>query len=972
MGAAPFFGGEVNRRGPPPLLKRLSFHLEQAKFVANFLGSLRRSIDRSRDATSRFCQASVAVSGIALAGWAAGLLFLARGLPASGALSPAAALCFLLLALALFNHNRDPLNNRAKAFLVLTAILAPLLLATAEAGRLFELSRPAASGYDGRAWFHWTGADPFTWASLCWLSLLTTFCPLVAGRRRWVGDALGVMGLFLVLVNGIFISGYLHGAPISFFSGGRWTLPFLGCANMVLLGLAVVGRLGPRYFPLRLLAGASVRTIILRHFLPIVGAAVLVLDVLNGASNGSIHLLFSSFLALLLSLVAVIYLSLRSAGVISRRIENSLKESEERYAVLVNSLKDHAVLLLDPDGRIVTWNAGAENIHGYKSEEVLGDSVSLFYPPEERESGRMQETFKRATLLGSYEKQGWRMRKDGSRFWAETVTTPFMDNKETVLGFSQVVRDITRRRKAEEVVKERESFMRLLQTVTAACNGAETLDEALDLVLTHVGRHTQWPVGHAWLPRGKEAEFISGPWYLSDPERFAAFRSHSDRLRFPPDQGLPRQVLASGKPQWTPDLSADKDFPHRREVKEAGLAAGYAFPVKLSGKMLAILVFFSEQPGDPSVPCREAFEAICVQLERVAERERADRSLRNSELRFRSVTQTANDAIVSYNTEGVINGWNRGAKTIFGFKEGEAIGRSLDLIVLEPSSPDSSPARFPRALLTDMGDNTHDLSGRRKGGPIFPIEVSVASWRSRGNTYFTAIMRDVTAHRHAQDNLASSLREKEALLKEIHHRVKNNLQMISSLLRLQAENIHDPDLLAVFLESQNRVRSMAIIHECLYESPDLARMDFSNYVEKLTDNLLRTYSVLPERNSIRLEVDNVSLSLDVAIPCGLIITELVSNALKYAYPKGREGVVSVRFRTLPENRYELSVTDQGVGLKKPINFESTESLGLRLVHILTEQLGGSLLMENGVGAKFTVNFKEPEGATKIDSVGGRP
>jgi two-component sensor histidine kinase len=149
---------------------------------------------------------------------------------------------------------------------------------------------------------------------------------------------------------------------------------------------------------------------------------------------------------------------------------------------------------------------------------------------------------------------------------------------------------------------------------------------------------------------------------------------------------------------------------------------------------------------------------------------------------------------------------------------------------------------------------------------------------------------------------------------------------------------------------------MAIIHECLYQSPDIGRMDFPDYVEKLTDSLLRTYSVHPEKNTIHLNVDEVSLNLDVAIPCGLIITELVSNALKYAYPEGKEGAVYVHFRSLPGNRHELTVADEGVGLKGPVDFESSQSLGLRLVHILTEQLRGRLRVENGVGAKFTVTF----------------
>ncbi len=190
--------------------------------------------------------------------------------------------------------------------------------------------------------------------------------------------------------------------------------------------------------------------------------------------------------------------------------------------------------------------------------------------------------------------------------------------------------------------------------------------------------------------------------------------------------------------------------------------------------------------------------------------------------------------------------------------------------------------------------------------------------------------------------------------------------MISSLLRLQSENIQDPALLAIFLESQNRVRSMAIIHECLYQSPDLARMDFSDYVGKLTDNLLRTYSVQMDKIKLRLDVAKVPLSLDIAIPCGLIVTELVSNALKYAYPGGREGTIFVQFRVLSGNAFELTVADDGVGLNHDIDFESTESLGLRLVHILTEQLRGRISVQSKGGARFTIAFIDPAKRSPIE------
>ncbi len=488
-------------------------------------------------------------------------------------------------------------------------------------------------------------------------------------RRQWWGDAVGALVLLSVLVNGVFVFSSLHRAPLSIFFGGRETAHFLFFLGLVFVGLAILWRLGPRRFPLRFLAGSSVRAVVLRQFLPVAAAAVLVFDVLNIASNGNAKLTLSSFFVLLLSLITIVYLSFRSSVVIGRRIETCLKESEDRYTVLVNNLKDHAVLLLDPIGHIITWNAGAEHIFGFPAEEVMGDLVSRFSPVEEREGGKMQNTFREATLQGFFEEEGWRRRKDGSLFWAEIVTTPFTNEKNVVLGFSQVLRDISRRKKI-------------------------------------------------------------------------------------------------------------------------------------------------------------------------------------------------------------------------------------------------------------------------------------------------------------QDTLTASLREKEALLKEIHHRVKNNLQMISSLLRLQSENIQDPALLAIFLESQNRVRSMAIIHECLYQSPDLARMDFSDYVVKLTDNLLRTYSIQRDKIKLRLDVAAVPLSLDIAIPCGLIVTELVSNALKYAYPGGRAGTIFVQFRVLRENGFELMVGDDGVGLDHAINFESTESLGLRLVHILTEQLRGQISVQNNGGARFTITFKDPGKQSKIE--GGKP
>jgi two-component sensor histidine kinase len=218
------------------------------------------------------------------------------------------------------------------------------------------------------------------------------------------------------------------------------------------------------------------------------------------------------------------------------------------------------------------------------------------------------------------------------------------------------------------------------------------------------------------------------------------------------------------------------------------------------------------------------------------------------------------------------------------------------------------------------------------------------------------VARDVTQRQQAEAQLHASLQEKEALLKEVHHRVKNNLQIISSLLTLQADQVNDPGALELLRESRNRVRSMAQIHETLYRSADLSRADFAAYIESLGSQLFRSYAVDPGRVRWHAEVAPVSLDLDRAIPCGLILNELISNALKHAFPEGRSGEIVVRLYVTPEGMYTLVVSDNGVGLPEGRNARPTGSLGLQLVATLARQLRGRLELERHGGTTFRLTF----------------
>ncbi len=222
------------------------------------------------------------------------------------------------------------------------------------------------------------------------------------------------------------------------------------------------------------------------------------------------------------------------------------------------------------------------------------------------------------------------------------------------------------------------------------------------------------------------------------------------------------------------------------------------------------------------------------------------------------------------------------------------------------------------------------------------------------------LKKEIIERKRAEEEMATSLQEKEMLLREVHHRVKNNLQVISSLLNLQSANIEDKKTLEMFRESQNRVISMAKIHEKLYRSGDLAKIDFAEYIRSLTYDLLRSYRSTSNHVDLKINVQNIRLGIDTAIPCGLIINELVSNSLKHAFPAGEKGEIHVDLLMNNDNSFTLVVGDNGIGLPEDINFRSTESLGLLLVSTLTNQLEGSIEVDRSSGTEFRITFSEPK------------
>jgi two-component sensor histidine kinase len=228
-----------------------------------------------------------------------------------------------------------------------------------------------------------------------------------------------------------------------------------------------------------------------------------------------------------------------------------------------------------------------------------------------------------------------------------------------------------------------------------------------------------------------------------------------------------------------------------------------------------------------------------------------------------------------------------------------------------------------------------------------------------GSAAVVASFHDVTEARRLDERIKASLREKEVLLKEIHHRVKNNLQIVSTLLDLQSDHTSDPRTLEMFRESRGRVKSMALIHERLYHSHDVAHVNFTEYVRQLADDLFYTYRV---GDDIRLElaVDIPPLTIDIAIPCGLLLNELMSNCFKHAFRDAPEGCIRVSLSRAPDGWNVLTVADDGPGFPAGTDFRNTTSFGLQLVNTLAEQLEGTIELTCDRGTTFTVRFPNQE------------
>ena len=343
----------------------------------------------------------------------------------------------------------------------------------------------------------------------------------------------------------------------------------------------------------------------------------------------------------------------------------------------------------------------------------------------------------------------------------------------------------------------------------------------------------------------------------------------------------------------------------------------------------------------------------------ITSRKEAETAVQISEEKYRLIFETTLEGIYQTTPDGHCLNVNPALASILGYDSPEEMTTAIEDIGTQLYVNPEQRADIKRQLAEGAVIKGFEAQLRHKhGGTIWALINAAAVRTDSGEIrHYQGGMIDITERKLAQERILASLREKEMLLKEIHHRVKNNLQIISSLLNLQMAHINDKKLMPLFRESQNRVRTMALIHEKLYRSDNLAVIDFSVYLRELATSLFHSYHSSLLRTRLDINAEPITFGIDTAVPCGLLVNELISNALKYAFPDGREGTVRIELHQNDDTTCTLVVADTGVGLPDGFDMSETKTLGMELIMSLTKQLDGDLKVDNDYGAKFTITFK---------------
>jgi PAS domain S-box-containing protein len=395
-----------------------------------------------------------------------------------------------------------------------------------------------------------------------------------------------------------------------------------------------------------------------------------------------------------------------------------------------------------------------------------------------------------------------------------------------------------------------------------------------------------------------------------------------------------------------------------RGLVAPAIALGYGQPVTLPPLHLRE----ARDVGHALVQAAALMRERTVQRDAAEQAERAlrdaNRAIEQSEAFLRGIFEEAPDAVFLIGEDCRVVRVNAQAEQLFGYAQGQLVGQPIDELLYEAGpQPRSVCQQLQAAPLRRGLDGVTQLHGRRPDGSAFPVDAMASPLRGRAPALVILTVRDITSAWQNETALRSALDDKNILLKELYHRVKNNLQLVNSLFNLQVRALPEGAGRVALLEAAGRVRAMALVHERLYQSRTLSSIALDDYLGELCDQLARAASAAQRGIAMRVEAEPIEIGLDAAVPLGLLLNELVSNSLKHAFPEGRHGTIAVRIVRGEEDMVHVTVSDDGIGLPEGLDQTSSQTLGLKLIAALSDQLRGKFSLINRGGAHASLLFR---------------
>jgi PAS domain S-box-containing protein len=347
----------------------------------------------------------------------------------------------------------------------------------------------------------------------------------------------------------------------------------------------------------------------------------------------------------------------------------------------------------------------------------------------------------------------------------------------------------------------------------------------------------------------------------------------------------------------------------------------------------------------------------------ITERKLMEVALRNSEEKFRTLYESSLDALFIIDMNGTFLDVNKTGYERLGYTKEEML--SMNISQLDPPEFASLlPQRMEH--MQKEGKGVFESAHLRKDGAVMPVEINACVMRVQGRNVFFSIIRDITERKMAESQIQQALQEKETLLRELYHRTKNNMQVITSLLNLQAKEITDKKTLQILEDTKSRIRSMALVHEKLYKAKNLSHVSLRDYVQDLAQALMKSHNADKEQVTLCVDIEKISVSIDTITPLGLVINELMTNALKYAFPDNTKGAILIKALVHEDKSIELTFSDNGIGIPEHIDLTKSESLGLKIVRTLVvSQIKGKLEILAKNGTTVRIKFKDKDMLARI-------